>query len=61
MYVGSCLFDRNVENSMQNRSYSLNKDGLWIIYQHCYTSSIEYHTYCTANGWSTDVQCPALS
>ncbi len=61
MCVGSCLFDRNVENSMQNRSYIINKYGLWMIYQHCYTSSIQYQTYCTANGWSTDVKCPALS
>lgn len=58
--LGLCLLN-DARNSIQNRSYSLNTDSLWTVYQNCSASSMEYQTTCIATGWSTDIKCTALS
>ncbi len=59
--LGPCLLLENLtENIIQNRSFNINRHGIWTIYQNCSTTFLEYQTNCSATGWSTDIYCSAL-
>ena len=43
------------------RTYTLDLNGTWTVFQECTNSRLQFNTRCGSNGsWTTDMRCPKM-